>query len=92
MEYIAKEQRAGIIHIWWSDYKKVSITYVLYFGNLKFISSIFELNIPMQFDFGPLLKLIWKYRITTSWETTTTAAFDFWSTCSNKFSDFLLAL
>lgn len=65
---------------------------MLCFGNLKFAHSIFELNIPMPFDSGPLLKLIWKDRITTSWERTTTAAFDFWSTCLNKFSDFLLAL
>lgn len=26
MEYIAKEQRAGIVHIWLSDYNKVSVT------------------------------------------------------------------
>jgi len=58
MEYIAKEQRAGIIHIRLSDYKKVSVTYLLCFGNLKFAHSIFELNIPMHFDSGLLSKLI----------------------------------
>lgn len=36
VEPIAKEHHVGIVHIWLSDYKEMSITYVLSFGNLKF--------------------------------------------------------
>lgn len=36
VEPIAKEHHVGIVHIWLSDYKEISITYVLSFGNLKF--------------------------------------------------------